>query len=129
RSGVRAYSSHASPFDSRYSRSSSAAAVSFPGGFVVSTWMSRLRRSVTSARRVVTATRGAYLRHGGSLLGRGRAAGRRDRAARAAPAAEDARRVRRAGARARRALRAAQGDRGGSRPLVDLLRPAGLRKD
>ena len=32
--------------------------------------MSRLRRSVTSPRRLVTATRGAYLRHGGSLLGR-----------------------------------------------------------
>ena len=52
RSGTRAYSSQTTPFASRYSRRSSAAAVSLPGGFVVSTRMSRQSRSVTSSRRL-----------------------------------------------------------------------------
>src|SRR5439155_13730548 len=108
---------------------SSAAAVSFPGGFVVSMRMRRLRRSVTSARKLVTATRGAYWGHGRSLLGCRVAARRRGRATITAAPPAQARRVRGAAARARRRLRAPARDRRGPRALVDLLRTAGIRKD
>src|SRR5205085_2494568 len=52
RDGSLAYSSHATPFASRYARRSSAAGVSFPGGFVVSRRISRCRRSTASSRSV-----------------------------------------------------------------------------
>ena len=58
RSGTFAISSQATPLASRYSRRSSAAAVSLPGGFVVSSRMRRCRRSVTSSRRAVVLTGG-----------------------------------------------------------------------
>ena len=63
------------------------------------------------------------------LLGRGRPAGERGRAARAAAAAAVARRVRRPGARARRGLGAPARDHRRPRPLLDLLRAAGERED
>ena len=50
RSGSRATSSHATPAASRWSRSTTAAAVSRPGGLVVSTRISLWHRSRTSAR-------------------------------------------------------------------------------
>src|SRR5579884_155579 len=63
RSGVRASRRQWTPVPSRYARSSSAAAVSFPGGLVVSTRISPRSRSVTSPRRSVADT-------GRSILGR-----------------------------------------------------------
>src|SRR5579875_1067880 len=63
RSGVRASRRQWTPVPSRYARSSSAAAVSFPGGLVVSTRINRRSRSVTSPRRSVADT-------GRSILGR-----------------------------------------------------------
>src|SRR5262245_55560980 len=91
--------------------------------------MSRLRRSVASARRLVTAPDGGYWRHGGSLLGCRAAAGRRGGAARAAAAASDARRLRRTAWRARGEVGATARHRGGPRALVDLLRAAGDGED
>src|SRR3954470_23250263 len=64
RSGSRATSSHCTPLASRYSLSSVAAAVSHPGGFVVSTRMRSRRSAVVSSRRarsrVVSAMARAY---------------------------------------------------------------------
>src|SRR5438477_5093854 len=57
RSGTFAYSSHATPFASRYPRSSSAAGVSFPGGLVVSIRISSCRSRVTSSRRLSAPSR------------------------------------------------------------------------
>ncbi len=55
RSGTFAYSSHATPFSSRYARRCSAARVSFPGGLTVSRRMSSERSPATSSRRETVA--------------------------------------------------------------------------
>ena len=76
RSGTFAYSSQATPFSSRYSRSSSAARVSLPGGLTVSTWTSRWRRSTTS---LIASSRARGGSGAGSGRGRPRGTARRAR--------------------------------------------------
>src|SRR5512135_27180 len=103
---------------------SAANAVTFPA-----TAPAKPTPSLLSVLRRAYARGGAYCRRGRPLLGRGRPARERGRAARAAATSGRARGFRRPDARPGRGIGPATCDRGGSRPLLDLLRTSRQRED